>query len=279
VKKLKKWRNFKMSENQSAIVAQEVKLQLPASAKRIDAAAMAEQMKGLNASMDTIKMPGSQGSAFEVPDGFGETNPMKSFRGVILYQGPNKSFWKDKYVPGQSKAPDCSSKDGDNGKEIDYETGEIVCERLCADCPMNQWGSAVNDAGEHTRGKACRDLRPMMILLEGSEEPMMFVAPPTSLTNIGDYISRLLRKAYMPWEVLTEFSLEKTTTKGGMEIKVVSMKRVGTLDAESFTTVEGLRKLYKTQWDKFAITSDNYFVNVEGDGLGQTAATSEDSPM
>lgn len=263
-----------MSENQ--LVAQEVKLQLPASSRRISAEAMAEQMNGLNASMDTIKMPGSQGSAFEVPDGFGETNPMKSFRGVILYQGPNKSFWNDKYVPGQSKAPDCSSKDGATGKEIDYETGEIVGEHDCANCPMNQWGSAVNDAGEHTRGKACRDLRPMMILIEGSEEPMMFVAPPTSLGNIGDYISRLLRKGYMPWEVLTEFSLEKITTKGGMDIKAVSLKRAGTLDAESFTIVESMRKLYKNQWEKFAITSDNYFVNVEGT---EVAATTEESPM
>ena len=57
----------------------------------------------------------------------------------------------------------------------------------CAECPLNQWGSG------NGRGKACKDLRRLIVLVEGWSMPAIMTLPPTSVKAFDTYASAQAR--------------------------------------------------------------------------------------
>lgn len=73
---------------------------------------MAEEMSGLSASFERIKIPSGGGTVFEIPsDDPDEPETVKEFSAVILYQHPLNAYYKEEYQGG-SNPPDCGSYDG-----------------------------------------------------------------------------------------------------------------------------------------------------------------------
>ena len=163
---------------------------------------MAEEMSGLTATFERIKIPSGGGTVFEIP-GDDPDNPdsVKEFSAVILYQHPLNAYYKTAYKGG-SNLPDCGSFDGIMG--IGNPGGQ------CKDCPLNVFGSGENGA------KACKNRRRLYLLREGDVFPMILALPTGSLKGFTRYLMRLLPKYKSSNGVVTKFSLKKMTSNTGI---------------------------------------------------------------
>ena len=141
---------------------------------------MAEEMSGLSASFERIKIPIGGGTVFEIPgDEADDTESIKEINAVILYQHPLNAYYSTKYKGG-SNPPNCGSFDG--------VMGHGNPGGLCKNCPYNEFGSGENGA------KACKNRRRLYLLREGDIFPMILSLPTGSLKGFTRYLMRILTK-------------------------------------------------------------------------------------
>ena len=158
---------------------------------------MAEELEGLEGGFDRVKIPAGGVTMFELPgDEADEPEGVKEFSAVILYHHPLQQYYATKYTGG-SNPPDCGSFDGIMGEG---EPGGV-----CANCPLNQFGSGENNS------KACKNRRRVFLLREGELFPLILSLPTGSMKEFSRYIKRLLSKGRKSNSVVTRFSLKKAT--------------------------------------------------------------------
>jgi hypothetical protein len=167
-------------------------------------ALLTEELDGLKITFGKVKIPSGGGLAFEVPGEDGEPETVKEFSAVILFQHPLNAYYQTKYTGG-NQPPDCASLDGRTG--IRHDTGASYS---CADCHLNTFGSAENG------GKACQNRRRIYLLREGELFPLLLSLPTGSLQEFTNYLMRLVTKGRKSNSVVTRFSLQKATNKGGI---------------------------------------------------------------
>ena len=124
----------------------------------------------------------------------------------------SKRWYQRGFAEGESKAPDCFSVNGvspDPASAMKQNT-------YCATCPQNIWGSATTDNGK--KAKACRDGRRIAVVPAGNVDNEMFGGamlldiPPTSLNNLEQYASFLIRKNADMSQVVTEIGFDPEQT-------------------------------------------------------------------
>lgn len=163
---------------------------------------MTEELEGLEGGFDRVKIPAGGATLFELPgDEADEPEAVKEFSAVILYHHPVLQYYKEKYTGG-SNPPDCGSFDG--------VTGEGEPGGVCANCPLNQFGSGENNS------KACKTRRRVFLLREGELFPLILSLPTGSMKEFSRYIKRLLSKGRKSNSVVTRFSLKKATNNSGI---------------------------------------------------------------
>jgi len=200
------------------------------------------------------KLPEGSGRFFEILTGAPEYDTtVDSFRGVVAnFHNCNALFMNPE--PGR-EPPVCSSPDGVKG--LDLLSGEI---KDCASCPNNQWGSG--NGGR--RGKACKNMRRLYILVEGSNIPIVMTLPPTSIAAWEKYKSVVLGvQRYTPYDVVTEFSLSVAVNGAGTKYSVVSFSAVGALSTSDRSTVRGLAS--GDTYDKEIIAEDYNTVPIQAE--------------
>ncbi|SEH23153.1 hypothetical protein [Selenomonas sp. KH1T6] len=164
--------------------------------------AIAEEMEGLTAFFERIKMPSGDTTVFQVPsDNPDEPELVREITAVILYHHPIRAYFKEKYT-GATVPPDCGS--------LNAVEGFGVPGGNCESCPYNAFGSGENNA------KACKERRRLYLLLEGEMFPVMLSLPTGSLKEFSRYIMRCLSKGCKTNAVVTRISLAKATNKGGI---------------------------------------------------------------
>jgi len=212
------------------------------------AAAMAEELDGLQLSFPRVKIPSGGGLAFEVP-GDDPENPdtEKEIIGVIVDHHPVNAYWADKYAGGNNP-PDCSSMDAKFGVDQDGNR------KPCDTCPMNQWGS-----DQEGRGKACKNMHRVYILREGEMLPLLLTLPPTSLKNLSDYIAlRVVSKGMRSYGVVTKVSLKKAQNAGGINYSQAVFALAGKLAPAQVKAMaeysQGIRSITR----QLAIQVDEY---------------------
>ncbi len=163
---------------------------------------MSEELSGLDAGFEKIRIPSGGGTVFEIPCEDPE-NPetVKEFSGVILFHHTMLSYYQERYTGG-SNPPDCGSFDGIIGE------GDPGGE--CNSCPLNRFGTGENGS------KACKQRRRMYILREGEIFPLLLSLPTGSLKELTRYLKRLLSKGRKSNSVVTRFSLRKATNSTGL---------------------------------------------------------------
>ena len=174
----------------------------------------AGDLQGLEFSFDRIRIPAGGSTAFEVPgDGDEDVEMLKEINGVILYNHPAYSYYREKYTGGNNP-PECGSFDGVTG--IGTPGGS------CASCPYNQFGSGDGQS------KACKNRRMLYILQEGELFPMMLSLPTGSLKEFTKYVKRQLSKGRRLNQIVTKISLKKASSNSGITFSqaVFSMARV-----------------------------------------------------
>jgi len=165
--------------------------------------AMADEMDGLRASFERIRIPAGGSTMFELPSE-DPSNPemAKEFKAVILYHHPIHAYYTDAYQGG-SNPPDCGSMDGKVG--IGTPGGE------CARCPLNRFGSGSNNS------KACKNRRRLYLLREGDVFPVILSLPTGSLKDFSRYVMMVLNKGCKTNGVVTRFTLKKATNSSGIQ--------------------------------------------------------------
>lgn len=194
-------------------------------------AAFSEEMDGLLAVFEQIKIPIGGVTYFEMPgDDPEKPETAKEFSAVILYHHPMRAYYKEKYTGGNNP-PDCGSLDGTTGSG---EPGGV-----CEHCRYDQFGTGENGA------KACKERRRLYLLLEGETFPMILSLPTGSLKDFSRYLMRVLPKYERSNAILTKFSLVKATNKGGIVYTKVSFHMERKLTAAEMSAIEPISERAK----------------------------------
>lgn len=193
---------------------------------------------------------------------------METFQGVIIDQYPTNAWWKEKMVPGAPpKPPDCCSVNGvvpddpDEGYEIQFEN--------CKECERNQFRSDP----EGGKGKACKNMKRLHVMMEGAMLPRRLVLPPTSITSFEIYMTELSDRGLPYACVVTNFGL----TKGGDDVMKWSEIKLNTdrvlVEEELFKVADVIRK-YKDAARQQEIREDEYMgTENTTDNLAQDSAS------
>lgn len=203
---------------------------------------MAEELDGLDAGFERIKIPSAGSTVFEVPgEDPSEPEAVKEFSAVVLFHHPLFAYYKSKYTGGNNP-PDCGSYDGVMG--IGDPGGE------CKRCPYNQFGTGENGS------KACKNRRRIFVLREGEIFPLLLSLPTGSLKELTRYLKRLLSKGRKSNSVVTRFSLKKATNSGGLAYSQAQFSVDRILTPEEHSLIEKMTEQVKAYSNQVAFDYD-----------------------
>ena len=189
-------------------------------------ATFTEEMDGLSAVFDRIRIPIGGVTYFDMPgDNPGTTETVREFSAVILCHHPMRAYYKEKYTGGNNP-PDCGSLDGMTGSG---EPGGI-CDR----CACNQFGTGENGS------KACKERRRLFLLQEGDVFPKILSLPTGSLKEFARYLMHCLPKWGKSSAGITKFSLAKAVNKGGIAFSKAQFRMERALTEEEMAAIEPL---------------------------------------
>lgn len=204
-----------------------------------------------------IKIPSGGGLTFEVP-GEEEADPVKELVGIILDHYRINAFWQDEYA-GAGTPPTCSALDGRNG--IGQPGGD------CGTCLQNAWGSNAKGG----RGKACKNIRRVYLLVEDELLPYLLALPPTSLDDFNTYMQRLTSKHKAPYfGAISKVRLYKTANKDGIAYSAVAWSFAGVLPPQEKSAMKNYAQSLKSAMRNAIIEVDEY--NTENGAAPATGA-------
>lgn len=186
-------------------------------------------------------------------------------RGVVVYKQKARGLWKR----GEN-IPLCSSLDGVTGTADDENKMA-----LCAACPHNAWGSGVDEAGNPTAGKACKEMRRVFIAQENSELPVVLTLPPTSIKEFDKYISARVSQGIPDTAAETVFRLVPMKSDANFQYAVVQPKLGKRLSPQEMLRFSKMRSTLQVAAAKMAVVAEDYSTEAE-EGAGAAAAGTDD---
>lgn len=213
---------------------------------------LADDMEGLQLTMQRVKIPGGGNLQFEIrsddPD-----NPdyERKLVGVILHHHFANAYWPDGSEYDDNVPPFCQSFDGKQGYG---EPGGV-----CAACAFNQFGSTANGSG-----KACKNMRQIYLLRSGEYLPLQLSLPPTSLRPFNDFMNLAFVARRRPsYSAIVEIGLKRAES-GGYTYSVATFRKVRDLEGEGLAAVKGYAANFKEQVKSLlAQRVENYKSDVE----------------
>ena len=213
---------------------------------------LADDMEGLQLTMQRVKIPGGGNLQFEIrsddPD-----NPdyERKLVGVILYHHLANAYWPEGSEYDDNVPPFCQSFDGKQGYG---EPGGV-----CAACAFNQFGSTANGSG-----KACKNMRQIYLLRSGEYLPLQLSLPPTSLRPFNDFMNLAFVARRRPsYSAIVEIGLKRAES-GGYTYSVATFRKVRDLEGEGLAAVKSYAANFKEQVKSLlAQRVENYKSDVE----------------
>ena len=204
-----------------------------------------------------IKIPAGGGLAYEIQgEDEDDAEYKKTIPAVIVFTHRMNAYWSASYGDNQSeqnRLPDCSSMDGKTG--LNSNTGEVIsCER----CPFNQYGSGVDQQGRQSRGKACKNMRRLYLMMSGDPNFYLLTVPPTSIRDVNKQLQRILAGGVPYTGLVCNFTLEKTKNAAGTDYSKVVASKGGILPPELVAQAIAMRSEIKKQYKDMAITAEDY---------------------
>lgn len=203
-----------------------------------------------------IKIPSGGGLAYEVQgEEESDVEYMKEINAVIIFTHRVGGFWPGSYGDGddQNKIPVCSSMDGKTGLNI--QTGEIT---PCETCPLNQFGSAIDQKGGPGKGKACKNMRRLYMMMDGDPNFYLLTVPPTSIRDVNKQLAKIMGGGVPYTGLVVRLTLEKTQNAAGVAYSKVVIGKSGLLPPAASTIAKEMRRQIKEQYQSMAITADDY---------------------
>lgn len=214
----------------------------------------------------------------------------KGFSAVVAISQKIRGYWP---ATGTDKAPLCSSPDGNIGifnnevSDTDFRAAinaktphpaivlmdqnkPLPDHYSCLSCPLNQWGS------EHQRGngrgKACKEMRRLLLLIDGWALPAILALPPTSIRSWDAYCSALQSKKGAYFAVKTKFALDSAKAQGGETYNIVQVTSENAIkDVESLRLISEIRRQYRDLVAAMPVVGEEY----EADSTPQAETESE----
>jgi hypothetical protein len=194
--------------------------------------------------------------------------------GIVAVSQKTRGYWAGKGK--ESPAPLCSSPDGARGHFAiapnKKQLGDAVNHRTvhpairiydelrefpdffdCASCPLNQWGSA--DEGN---GKACKEMRRLVLILNGWVAPALLTLPPTSIRVWDTFCSGLKNKRSAYFAVRVKLTLSDADSRTGDPYSILSVSIAGSLTQEEVQAVMELRRQFAEYVRELPIESADY---------------------
>lgn len=213
---------------------------------------LADDMEGLQLTMQRVKIPGGGNLQFEIR-GDDPDNPdyERKLVGVILYHHLANAYWPEGSEYDDNVPPFCQSFDGKQGYG---EPGGV-----CAACAFNQFGSTANGSG-----KACKNMRQIYLLRSGEYLPLQFSLPPTSLRPFNDFMNLAFVARRRPsYSAIVEIGLKRAES-GGYTYSVATFRKVRDLEGEGLAAVKSYAANFKEQVKSLlAQRVENYKSDVE----------------
>ena len=222
-----------------------------------------------------IKVPSGGGIAYEVQgEEEGDADPMKEILGVIVFTHRLSGYWPGSFgsaKDAKDKIPVCSSMDGKTA--VWTETGEV---RTCETCPYNQYGTGTDDKGNPSKGKACKNMRRIYLLMDGDPNFYLLSVPPTSIKDVNKQLAKILASGTPYTGMIVSLTLEKAQNSNGVAYSKVVIKKKGLLPPAAAARVIQLRNEIKAQYQSMALTLDDYTAAPErGRGVDVTPDDAE----
>lgn len=193
----------------------------------------------------------------------------EEIRGVMIVKQTTRGLWAKKST---DRRPLCSSKDGKTGRPRANEDGTQEPDRICATCEFNQWGSAVDEAGNRMAGKACKEMRRIYLMTPETEYPVYLSLPPTSLTAWDDFISARLSCGIS--DLASEVILALTSgSSGGYDFSVIRPRNGAKLKALDVLKYAKIQKQFAPTLISMEVEADDYEAAEHGE------AASDDNPL
>ena len=179
-----------------------------------------DNIKGVRGRIPTIQII-HKAEQFKLQDG----SKLDSFKGIILHHSPANAFWEAAYdSTGGGVPPDCSSSNGEKPN-----SGEKLQSKYCFDCPQNKFGTGKPDKDGKRKGKACKNMWRLHILIDEQQIPKRLTLPPSNTGALQDFLI-YLRDINLPHELaILEFSLVPTASKTGIVYSMISIKPIGVI--------------------------------------------------
>lgn len=210
-----------------------------------------------------VKAPSGGGTAWTINSARGETFE-KELVGVIVHMTARRTLWADKSV-GSGDRPVCSSDDlyrgklrtGDDGKpNVPDKIMQLATpggkEGLCAGCYFNEWGTAIDQAGNPTRGKRCSEARSLFLLRESDILPMRVNVPVGSLGDFNKWLAQISNEGVCFNECLVKFHLEKEKNRNGTDFAKLVPQLIGPLSDDAVASLSEYAKLLKATFERAA---------------------------
>lgn len=152
-------------------------------------------------SLMRVKVPSGGATTWEVGE-----EATKTLDGILVHFKQVRAYWEDDAEDGAP--PTCSSEGPDH-----VAIGKGKPGGKCAECPLAQFGTAVNEDGTPGNGQACGKNELWFMLRSegaGSFLPIVVKLPPTSLKPAKNYRTGTLAGAgLMKTSVVTRLTLAK----------------------------------------------------------------------
>ncbi len=157
---------------------------------------------------------------FPLPNG---KDTLPEFKAVILDMNRINAWWEVPFdKSGGGTPPQCFSMDGITADP----NGEKVQAKSCHECPMNAYQSDP-DGGA---GKACKNMKRVHLMIEGSLLPYRLTLPPSNLKVVDLYVSMLTSRGIPYQLVVTNFGLKVAKNKSGIVYSEVDLTEVGLIE-------------------------------------------------
>lgn len=221
-----------------------------------------------------IKIPAGGGLAYEVQgEDDDDVNYEKEITGVIVFTHRMNGFWPESFgsSEGEDKIPLCSSMDGKTG--VWRDSGEV---RSCESCPMNQFGSADDGKGGKGKGKACKNMRRLYMMLDGDPNFYLLTVPPTSIKEVNRQLVKIMGSKGIPYTgLIVSLKLEKAVNANGVAYSKVVLEKKGLLPPAVSAQAKEMRRQIKEQYQNLAITLDDYVSAAPVEAAAATATADQ----
>lgn len=203
-------------------------------------------------------------------------NTMPELHGTIAFSREVRGYWPDKN--SNNKPPLCSSPNGDIGYLIDAIDGDkqmlidaatafkphpalplidakqpIPEQFSCSKCPLSKWRSE-HQSGNGGKGKACKEMRRLVMILDGYSTPVIFTLPPTSCRPFDLFFSGLESRGFKYYGVRVRVKQNVLKSNDGNKYGVAQFELAGYIeDMEHARAVISLREKYEDWVNDMAV--------------------------